>query len=180
MPGVPEPLPTVLYVCHGHPETRPGGAEVYAWELFQAARVAGEVRPVFLAREDTVAVDGPPRPHPTHADCFLAPFDVRNYDFFAHELRDATVYHRWLGPLIRRLNPQVVHFQHTFAMGYELVALVKEWVPGVKVVYTLHEFHPVCHHGGQMFTTWNRKPCPAASPDACHKCFPDISAFAFQ
>ena len=27
---------TVLFVCHNHPSVRPGGAENYAYELFEA------------------------------------------------------------------------------------------------------------------------------------------------
>lgn len=175
-----DPRPTVLYVCHGHPDARPGGAEVYAWELFLAARAAGRVKPYFLARADGRPSDAPPFAHPQHPDCFLAPFDLRNYDPFSHELRDATVYYRGVGPLVRQLNPAVVHVQHTFGMGYEMLARLREWLPGVKVVYTLHEFHPICHNGGQLFTTHDRTPCRAAAPEACNKCFPDLSPFSFM
>ncbi len=34
----------VLFICHNHPEVRPGGAEAYALELHRALRGAGRVR----------------------------------------------------------------------------------------------------------------------------------------
>ena len=42
--------PVVLYVCHNHPEVRPGGAEAYALELYHGVREQGELEPVFLCK----------------------------------------------------------------------------------------------------------------------------------
>src|ERR671917_900468 len=52
----------VLYVSHNHPAVRPGGAEAYALELYEAMRASDEFEPFFVARS------GPPvstasRPH---------------------------------------------------------------------------------------------------------------------
>ena len=40
----------VLYVSHNHPVTRPGGAEAYALELYEAMRESPEFEPVLVAR----------------------------------------------------------------------------------------------------------------------------------
>ena len=40
----------VLYVCHGHPRIRPGGAEAYALELYEAMRDSPRFEPLLLAR----------------------------------------------------------------------------------------------------------------------------------
>src|SRR5437763_14194023 len=44
------PLSKVLYVCHNHPVSRPGGAEAYAAELYEAVRATGEFEAVFVAK----------------------------------------------------------------------------------------------------------------------------------
>ncbi len=46
--------PKVLYVAHNHPAIRPGGAEAYALELYEAMRVSSDFDAVFVARS------GPP------------------------------------------------------------------------------------------------------------------------
>ena len=45
-----EGRPKVLIVCHNHPHLRPGGAEGYAFNLYEALLSAGEFEPVFLGR----------------------------------------------------------------------------------------------------------------------------------
>src|SRR5258708_35142890 len=40
----------VLYVVHNHPSVRPGGAEAYASELYEAMRSSEEFEPILLAR----------------------------------------------------------------------------------------------------------------------------------
>ena len=49
----------------------------------------------------------------------------------------------------------------------------------VPIVYTLHEFLPICHRNGQMVRTTTEKPCSEESPRRCHECFPEISPQAF-
>src|SRR3954454_21748335 len=41
---------TVLFVCHGHPALRPGGAEQYAHELYLALKGTPGFRTYFVAR----------------------------------------------------------------------------------------------------------------------------------
>ncbi len=40
----------VLYVCHNHPVNRPGGAEIYATELYEAVHAYGRFEPVLVAK----------------------------------------------------------------------------------------------------------------------------------
>ena len=40
----------VLYICHNHPSVKPGGAEIYALELYEAVRQSDEFEPWLLAR----------------------------------------------------------------------------------------------------------------------------------
>lgn len=62
----------VLYVVHNHPIVRPGGAEGYALELYEAMRDASTFEPIFLAK------GGPPisdTRHP-HKDTLVSTVDV--------------------------------------------------------------------------------------------------------
>ena len=40
----------MLFIVHNHPKTRPGGAEAYAFETYQAMRDSDEVEPYYLAK----------------------------------------------------------------------------------------------------------------------------------
>ena len=43
-----------------------------------------------------------------------------------------------------------MHFQHTQFIGLELISLVRKLLPETAIVYTLHEFLPICHNNGQL------------------------------
>jgi len=49
----------------------------------------------------------------------------------------------------------------------------------VPILYTLHEFLPICHRNGQLVRTTSEKPCREESPRRCHECFPEVSPQAF-
>ncbi len=49
----------------------------------------------------------------------------------------------------------------------------------VPILYTLHEFLPICHRNGQLVRTTTEKPCREESPRRCHECFPEVSPQAF-
>src|SRR3954453_9144510 len=42
--------PKVLYILHNHPTVRPGGAEAYAVELYEAMRGSEQFDPMMVAR----------------------------------------------------------------------------------------------------------------------------------
>ena len=44
------------------------------------------------------------------------------------------------------------------------------------IVYTLHEYLPICAHHGQMIKTKTHALCSKASPSDCGVCFPEIGA----
>jgi glycosyltransferase involved in cell wall biosynthesis len=49
----------------------------------------------------------------------------------------------------------------------------------VPIIYTLHEFLPICHNKGQMVRTFDRSLCGEASPRRCAECFPGIDPERF-
>jgi glycosyltransferase involved in cell wall biosynthesis len=181
--------PTVLYVCHNHPSVRPGGAEAYALELFRAVRASDELDAVFLAK------GGPPlspvgRPHlgtcvtPTgtgDAEYFFYTDDYNDdYDWtlgtFSGSKELATKHFR---EFLLAVRPDVVHFQHTMFFGYDVLRVTRDTLPDVPILYTLHEFMPICHRQGQLVRVGSEQPCLEESPRRCHECYPGISPQTF-
>jgi glycosyltransferase involved in cell wall biosynthesis len=177
---------TVLYVSHNHPVNRPGGAEMYALELFQAIREDGEFRPTFLAKA------GPPMStmsaahsgtrlalNGTGGDEYFFYTDRGEIDLLFGVARDSAMYTREWRAFLEATRPDIVHFQHTLFLGYEMVREVRNTLPDVPIVYTLHEFLPICHHNGQMVRVDSFELCEEASPRRCNQCFPKIPAAKF-
>jgi glycosyltransferase involved in cell wall biosynthesis len=175
--------PRILYVCHNHPRNRPGGAEIYAYELFCGVRDAGEFEPTFVAkigppmsidtaRRDTrFGVAGP-------GEYFL--FTTRDeFDRVLGTARRKRLYTEDWREFLRVQQPDIVHFQHAMFLGYDMIRETRRALPDAKIVYTLHEFMPICQHNGQMVRRETQELCYAASPRRCHQCFPNIAPQTF-
>src|SRR5512134_2960749 len=90
----------VLYVMHNHPVVYPGGAEAYAYELYEALRDSSALKPLLVARIGP----GPtvnPQPHrdaPFSAvtaddpNQFFLYTDRETYDWFRMTSRDKRLY----------------------------------------------------------------------------------------
>ena len=176
----------VLYVCHNHPRVRPGGAEAYALELYEAMRDAGRFEPLLLARsgkpiskigryhEGTLltGVDGDPNQYFFYSE-------YSDFDWLLGTTRNREVITRHFADFLAAYRPEVVHFQHTLFIGYEAIRAVRNVLPESAIVYTLHEFLPICHRQGQMLRVGSEEPCSHESPRRCHECFPDIAPQEF-
>jgi glycosyltransferase involved in cell wall biosynthesis len=178
----------VLFVAHNHPGIRPGGAEAYALELHEAMREGSErYDPFFLAAAQ------PPVPGvPSRRDTPFAPVpgandprqhyfinDPVNFDWFHCTAKNKRVATDSFASFLRAVRPEVVHFQHTLFLGYDLIRVARDVLPHAAIVYTLHEYLPICHHHGQMVRTFDNSPCTHASPRRCHECYPKIAPQQF-
>jgi glycosyltransferase involved in cell wall biosynthesis len=176
----------VLYVCHNHPRVRPGGAEAYAFELYQAMRDSRRFEPLLLARsgkpisnvgryhEGTLltGVDGDPNQYFLYTE-------FSEFDWFLGTTQNKEVITRHFRDFLAAYRPDVVHFQHTLFIGYEAIRAVRNLLPDAAIVYTLHEFLPICHRQGQLLRVGTEEPCSEESPRRCHECFPDIAPQEF-
>ncbi|MDX6555993.1 MAG: hypothetical protein QOD86_2188 [Miltoncostaeaceae bacterium] len=180
--------PTVLYVCHNHPSVRPGGAEGYALELHHAMKATSGFDSVFLAK------GGPPlsTAGQPHLGTYIAPVgagypdqyfiytDGYEFDWLLGSMRyNKDLYTKHFREFLLAVRPDVVHFQHTLFLGYDMLRIVRDTLPDAPIIYTLHEFMPICHRQGQMVRTVDERPCLEESPRRCHECFPDVSRQAF-
>jgi glycosyltransferase involved in cell wall biosynthesis len=177
----------LLQICHNHPQVRPGGAEVYAHELHRHLQGDPGWEPCFLARS------GPPQsragaPHrgsrigPVEgaADEYLLYPDDCDFDWMFGTMRQRKdLYTGDLRRFLLTLRPEVVHFQHTLFIGYDAIREVRRTLPEVPIVYTLHEFLPICHNKGQMVRTVDRTLCAEPTPRRCAECFPDFGPDEF-
>jgi glycosyltransferase involved in cell wall biosynthesis len=177
----------VLQICHNHPRARPGGAEVYAHELHRHLRESSEWESIFLARS------GPPHSSehmpddgsritavPGEADEFLLHTEGLDFDWLLGTMRGSKdPYTEDLRSFLLAVQPDAVHFQHTLFIGYDAIREVRRTLPGVPIIYTLHEFLPICHNKGQMVRTFDRSLCEEASPRRCAECFPGVDPERF-
>lgn len=171
----------ILYVCHNHPVVRPGGAEAYALELHRAFCQMGDFEPVFLARIDAAqwadySPDAPIGQVAGTRDEYF--FGTSGVDPFFMSAPDKTLYTRHFRQFLLRHRPDIVHFQHTLHLGFDLIREVRNTLPGAPIVYTLHEFVPICHRSGQMLRVDDER-CYEATPDRCHECFPYVQPREF-
>ena len=190
MPGgtrLPVPDRKVLYVCHNHPKVRAGGAETYAHELHLALRDTDGWQPIFMAKS------GPPlsRSGRPHEDTYISPADGADDEYFLYAdgfdfdwlygtmRHDKALYTEHLRRFLRALQPDVVHFQHTLFIGYDAIREVRRTLPEAPIVYTLHEFLPICRAKGQMVRTMDDSLCDEETPRRCSECFPEHSPQTF-
>jgi glycosyltransferase involved in cell wall biosynthesis len=166
----------VLYISNSHPDLYIGGAEVYSYELYRGMREREGFEPIFLAR----TISGGHRPH--RGTPFLSINDdpnqllwyQENHDYFLITCPQKEQYTVHFHELLTTYRPDVVHVQHTVGLGYDLLRQIVTSLPGTPIVYTLHEFLPICHAKGLLLRTGGKELCLEATPARCHECFPEI------
>jgi glycosyltransferase involved in cell wall biosynthesis len=176
----------VLFVSHNHPEIRPGGAEGYALDVYEGVRNAGEFETALLSRS------GPPisigtRYHEgrpitlVHDDPnqYFFYTDMSDWDWVFQRSPKKQALTRFFREFLLEQKPDLVHFQHTLYMGYDILRVTRNTLPDVPIVYTLHEYLPICHHNGQLVRKTDGSLCDHDSPRRCHECFPRIPQQTF-
>ena len=169
--------PRVLVMAHGHPDFSLGGGELAAYNLFKVLRDDDSVEQAwFIARHDSG--NGP-----------TGAFTVRRENEYLWQqslgnsflMKAANSYAVWndFRQLIRTLKPTVVNLHHYFHLGIELLRIIKEEDPSIRVVLTLHEYMAICHQQGQMVKRGSNKLCFSSSIEDCHRCMPEFSKEQF-
>lgn len=161
----------IVIFSHGHPFFSKGGAEIAAYNLFREINSRGEHTAVFIGRAQSDLM---------HAFTSLAMVGENEYlvagNAGIENLTATTSLQESsdIGQLLQSIKPDVVHFHHYSHLGIELLRLVKNVCPNVRLVLTLHEFMAICLHNGQMVKTDGRL-CYRYSPRECHLCFPHLT-----
>lgn len=172
----------LLFICHNHPGTRPGGAEGYAYELFSAFRDHPDFEATFLAKggpplgqSGQVHVGTPVAPVDGAGDEYHLFTDGYSYDWFRGSITDPDFAAVHVRKFLQALQPDIVHIQHLQFLGYDLIRTIRSVVPNAVIVFTLHEYGAICHQRGQMVRTGTAELCERSSPRRCHECFPEFS-----
>jgi glycosyltransferase involved in cell wall biosynthesis len=161
----------VLVMSHAHPDLSAGGAERAAYSLFDHLKVApgiGQVSFVARAMPESIGHSAPIGAFRGRPDELLAcppPLDP-----FTQSTTDYTRLEEIVRAVMTRFEPDVVHVHHFAFWGVELFELLKRH--GARVIFTMHEFIPICHRQGQMLKT-NGRLCATSSPAECSACFPN-------
>ena len=166
----------LLVICHAHPRLSQGGAEIAAYEQFRRARDSETMQAWLLTSNGAARGTKPGFGQPFGAQEFL--YTGAAFDGFRLSNPDP-LFTREFSTLLQRLKPDTVHFHHYLGIGIEALLCVRQHAPQAKIVLTLHEYLLICHHFGQMVTRPALDLCYGASPQKCHRCFPEHSPQAF-
>lgn len=171
-----------LTVALYHPRVMKGGAQYVAKDLHDMAVNDPEVDPVLLAGIDA-------RMFPQYARVgsaiSLLPDSQNEYILGGHKFDDFyhVVYDPRRNKMIARFladhRPDVIHIHHSLWVGLEFIELCRRIVPDAKIIYTLHEYLPICYSQGQLFRYHEKAICRDDAPDQCVKCFPQRSVEEF-
>jgi glycosyltransferase involved in cell wall biosynthesis len=159
--------------------------EMYAEELYRSLRETGRYEPLYVAKvgpphtldaahEGTrfALGDGDPNLHFIYTD-------RSEFDFVMGTARQKALYTEDWREFLDAHRPDLVHFHHLHWLGYDMIRETRRALPDAALIFTLHDFNPICQHNGQMVIRPSLEPCDYASPRRCHKCFPDIPAQKF-
>jgi glycosyltransferase involved in cell wall biosynthesis len=172
-----EPI-RVLMASHSHPKISKGGAEIAAYELYNALerRPGFDMRFLGCVRDELNQKLGATISQPFSEREYL--YASGAFDWFKFSNTDPS-FPREFRKLLETLQPQIVHFHHYINFGVEAFLHVREVLPDCRIVLTLHEYLALCHHYGQMVTKQNNTLCYESSPLRCTRCFKDITPSDF-
>jgi glycosyltransferase involved in cell wall biosynthesis len=171
-----------LTVSLYHPAVVRGGAQYVAKDLHDAARADPDTDPVMLA-----AIDGNMFPQYAKVGAAITALPDGQGEYLLPGHRFGDFHHVIYDPrrnkairhFLEQHRPDVIHVHHSLWVGLEFLQLARKVLPGVKIIYTLHEYVPICYAKGQLYRYHERAICTNTAPDQCVKCFPDRSADDF-
>jgi glycosyltransferase involved in cell wall biosynthesis len=168
----------ILMASHSHPQLSKGGSEIAAFQLFTALKSRTEYEPWFLGcvRDPAQHKLGITLSQPFSEREYL--YSAGAFDWFKFANQDPK-FPGEFRQLLKRLQPEIVHFHHYLNFGVEAFLHVREVLPQSRIILTLHEFLALCHNYGQMVTKQSRSLCHESSPTRCVGCFENLEAADF-
>lgn len=170
----------VLIAAHNHPSLHPGGTEIFAHDLFRAYQRAG-CEAIFMGATNKVHREA--RPGTSFQSIGNGGDEILlwsgHFDRFYMSQIDLYGIVPDIVELLQDFRPDVVHLHHLLLLGAEFPHIVRRTLPDCRILLTLHDYYPICHHDGLMVRTTGKELCHGASPDRCHACFKDIALDKF-
>ena len=169
----------VLVIAHGHPDIYPGGSEIVARALAQALRgLPGTDSRFLVVLPGAEEVHGGTGFSSYDGDPNEPLFTAGGFDEFSLGQQSIAHLTHPFAAFLEAYRPDVVHFQHIINIGVEALRVVHTVLPRAIIVYTLHEFTPICNHQGKMLRT-DGSLCDKAGPRRCNGCFPQTAPREF-
>ena len=161
----------VLLVSHRFPPRSTAGTEVYTAELARRLQARGHEVHVFTCDKDTGRDD--------------LQVDRRSFDGLPvtevinnlyHESFEQTWQHPGIDALfreeMRRIDPQVVHFQHLMYLSVGCLEVARDF--GAAVLMTLHDYWLECPRMGQLVRPGGEL-CTTVEFERCGSCLPSFA-----
>lgn len=171
----------ILTICHNHPRLHPGGTEIFALNLHEEWRRRRGVEALFVGCTNQIHRE--PRPGTSFQTLGASADEMvlwaGHFDRFHQSQIDLYGVVPDLAELLQGFQPDIVHFHHTLLVGVEALFLARRLLPRSRIVFTLHDYYPICPRDGIMMTTDGDHLCRLASLDACRRCFPAVPAERF-
>jgi glycosyltransferase involved in cell wall biosynthesis len=171
----------VLTICHNHPRLHPGGTEIFALNLHEEWRRRRGIEALFVGCTNQIHRE--PRPGTSFQTLGASADEMvlwaGHFDRFHMSQIDLYGVIPDLAELLQSFRPDVVHFHHALLVGVEALFLVRRILPESRIVFTLHDYYPICPRDGIMMTTDGDRLCRTSALDACRRCFPAIPAERF-
>jgi glycosyltransferase involved in cell wall biosynthesis len=159
---------------------------MYVRDLYEGMRASDAFEPLLIARAglpfsptDNLH-DAPLAMVNRDPNQYVLYTDFGDFDYFYGRLA-ATKSVLWdhFRRFLLAQRPDLVHFQHTAYLGYDIVRVTRNALPDTPIVYSLHEYMPICHRDGVMVRATDGSVCKLESPRRCHECFPGITPQTF-
>lgn len=164
-----------LLLSHAHPTFSIGGAQVASYNVFQGLRqqegweahyLAGVGPPVARHRATPLMSLG------QGPDETL--YWSNDFDWFHLGTNEVDALMGHFERFLVDYQPDVINFHHVMGFGIQALRSARRALGDVPIVYTLHEYLPICANHGQMIKTKSGALCHKASPSECGVCFPEI------
>jgi glycosyltransferase involved in cell wall biosynthesis len=171
-----------LTVALYHPRVMKGGAQQVAKDLHDIAGADPGVEAVLIAGIDGRAFPGYSKVGSAVTALPDSPGEYllvgSTFDDFYHTMYDARR-NKAVRRFLEDTRPDVIHVHHSLFIGLEFLQLARQVLPNVRIIYTLHEYLPICLANGHLYRKHEAAICTDTSPDQCVRCFPDRSADEF-
>jgi glycosyltransferase involved in cell wall biosynthesis len=170
-----------LILSHAHPAFSIGGAQVASYNVFTGLKALEGWNAHYLA-----GVGPPVAPHRATPLMSLGQaadetlYWSNDYDWFHLGTNDLRALGEHFERFLADLRPDVVNFHHVMGFGIQALSSARRALGDVPVVFTLHEYLPICANHGQMIKTRSGALCSKASPSDCGVCFPELGPAAMM
>ncbi|MBP6014592.1 MAG: glycosyltransferase [Alphaproteobacteria bacterium] len=159
-----------------HPQVLRGGAQMVAYDLFDAARADAAYHATFVG-----AIDANAFPRHNRTGAVVSRLGERDDELLLLTQGFDGFYHLSIDPrrtlalrkLFKETAPDVIHFHHSLLIGLETLQIARDCCPDATIIYTLHEYLPICRHNGHLIKVGSNLTCHTPLPHQCVQCYTD-------